>query len=93
MPCVFPLLHFFLLFFFLFSLFNKLKSLLILKRRAGRISFVKGLLNEATFTLCKTGMKQEQKISKSIHPQTAVMSPPGIVQAGLGFTYIVFEVT
>lgn len=28
----------------------------------------------------------------SVHPQTAVMSPAGIVQAGLGFTYIIVGV-
>lgn len=50
MPCVFPLLLF-------IYLFNKFRALLLPKRRADKFSFVKGLLNEAAFVLCRTGMK------------------------------------
>lgn len=51
-PCVFPLL---LLFFVYFI--NKLRTLLLLKRQTGKFSFVKGLLNEAAVVLCRTRMK------------------------------------
>jgi len=40
-----------------FILEEELRALLLSKGKAGKFSFVEGLLNEAGFVLCRTGMK------------------------------------